>query len=50
MLVKLNILGGNHQVLFQTHITYADEDHTISKFLHNVHFNDGSKINWLLKC
>ena len=28
MLVKLNIVGGNHKILFQTRTTHADEAHT----------------------
>ena len=31
MLVKLNIVGGNHKVLFQTCITHVDEAHTTCK-------------------
>lgn len=36
----LNIVGGNHKVLFQTRITHADDDHKASKFLQNVHLDD----------
>ena len=43
MLVKLDIVGENHKVFSQTHITHTDDDHTISTFLLYVHLDDGSK-------
>ena len=43
MLVKLDIVGENHEVFSQTHVTHTDDDHTISKFLLNVHLDDGNK-------